>query len=82
MAVALELGCSVEAIQTRLSLIKSPANRLVAATVPVSGVEILDDTYNSNPAGARRALDALARRGAVGSNRFVVTPGMVELGKR
>ncbi len=52
-------------------------------TVSVSdlGFTIVDDTYNSNPAGARSALDTLERVGA-GSRRVLVTPGMVELGPR
>ncbi len=43
-----------------------------------AGVVIVDDTYNSNPAGARAALDRLASVGT--GRRVVVTPGMVELG--
>ena len=55
-----------------------------------SGATILDDTYNSNPAGAAAALRALAAAAsgpdpsAPGGSRraVVVTPGMVELGPR
>jgi UDP-N-acetylmuramoyl-tripeptide--D-alanyl-D-alanine ligase len=52
-------------------------------TVSVSdlGFTIVDDTYNSNPAGARAALATLERVGT-GGRRVLVTPGMVELGKR
>ncbi|WP_298208031.1 Mur ligase family protein [Ferrimicrobium sp.] len=82
IAAALECGVTPEAIGARLGLITSPANRLVTAIVPESGVEVIDDTYNSNPAGARRALVALDRRGGEMASKFVVTPGMVELGKR
>jgi UDP-N-acetylmuramoyl-tripeptide--D-alanyl-D-alanine ligase len=40
----------------------------------------IDDAYNSNPAGFRSALDVL---GAMqNTRRVLVTPGMVELGKR
>lgn len=46
-----------------------------------SGVTIVDDTFNSNPAGARRALALLDELGADGT-KAVVTPGMVELGPR
>lgn len=82
IAAALECGVTPDALQSRLGLVKSPANRLVTAVVPDSGVEVLDDTYNSNPAGARRALAALERRGNETATKFVVTPGMVELGNR
>ncbi len=82
VAVATELGVHPNDIAERLNMIKPQPNRLVSEVVTASGVEILDDTYNSNPAGARRALDALASRGGAGARRIVVTPGMVELGKR
>lgn len=42
------------------------------------GVVILDDSYNSNPAGAARAVEVLKR---CGGKRVVVTPGLVELGE-
>lgn len=40
---------------------------------------IIDDAYNSNPAGAKAALDTLTMFQGV---RFLVTPGMVELGEK
>ncbi|HEY6635271.1 MAG TPA: Mur ligase family protein, partial [Acidimicrobiia bacterium] len=45
-----------------------------------SGFVVIDDTFNSNPAGARSALATLAREGS-GGKTAVITPGMVELGK-
>ncbi|MCR5775131.1 MAG: UDP-N-acetylmuramoyl-tripeptide--D-alanyl-D-alanine ligase [Lachnospiraceae bacterium] len=39
---------------------------------------IIDDAYNSNPAGAKAALDTLAM--FTGDSKVVITPGMVELG--
>jgi UDP-N-acetylmuramoyl-tripeptide--D-alanyl-D-alanine ligase len=46
-----------------------------------NGVAIIDDTYNSNPMGAQRAVEAAASLAAKrGGKFFVVTPGMVELG--
>ena len=41
---------------------------------------VLDDAFNSNPVGARNAVDILAQFGS--GKRIVVTPGMVELGDR
>lgn len=43
------------------------------------GVFILDDAFNSNPVGAAGALEVL---GQFRGRRFVITPGMVELGAR
>jgi UDP-N-acetylmuramoyl-tripeptide--D-alanyl-D-alanine ligase len=43
---------------------------------------VLDDTFNSNPAGAQRALDLLATAGAPNGRKVVITPGMIELGDR
>lgn len=45
------------------------------------GFSIVDDTFNSNPAGASRALEVLSMVGAAGK-KAVVTPGMVELGPK
>lgn len=44
------------------------------------GFDIIDDTFNSNPAGASAALGLLTGLGSPGSRKVVVTPGMVELG--
>ena len=44
------------------------------------GFDIIDDTFNANPAGARAALDVLASLGRPGGRKVVVTPGMIELG--
>ena len=41
---------------------------------------VIDDTFNSNPQGAARALDTLVQAVPDG-RRAVVTPGMVELGR-
>ncbi len=41
------------------------------------GVYVLDDSYNSNPAGAKNAVEVLS---LFGGRKFAVTPGLVELG--
>jgi UDP-N-acetylmuramoyl-tripeptide--D-alanyl-D-alanine ligase len=81
VAVALELGVAVESIARMLPSLPKAANRLEVGRSP-AGVIVIDDTYNSNPAGARVALQTLARHATDGSRRVVVTPGMVELGSR
>ena len=45
-----------------------------------NGVTVIDDAFNSNPAGARAALGTLKMM--EGCLRVLVTPGMVELGER
>lgn len=78
VAVARELGVGDDAIAARLGSLTVPDHRLQIAAGS-SGVTIVDDTYNSNPAGATLALQALVSR-STGGRRVVVTPGMVELG--
>jgi UDP-N-acetylmuramoyl-tripeptide--D-alanyl-D-alanine ligase len=41
-------------------------------------VVVIDDTFNSNPVGARRAIERLSALGS--GRRVVVSPGMMELG--
>ena len=79
LGVAFALGVEDGTALERIASLPVAANRLEATTSP-SGVTVLDDTYNSNPAGAALALAALERVGRPGGRRVVVTPGMVELG--
>ncbi len=57
-----------------------PVEHRLTVNESANGVIVLDDTYNSNPAGARLALRTLVVNGRSGGRRIVVTPGMVELG--
>lgn len=79
LAVAEHLGVShverrravkqIEQVEHRLSMRRS------------GGIIILDDAYNSNPTGARMALEVLAGF-ATEARRYVVTPGFVEMGAK
>jgi UDP-N-acetylmuramoyl-tripeptide--D-alanyl-D-alanine ligase len=80
VAVALRLGVPKETVASRLATVPAVSSRLTAQTAP-SGVCVIDDTFNSNPAGSRAALALLAASPGEG-RRVVVTPGMVELGRR
>jgi UDP-N-acetylmuramoyl-tripeptide--D-alanyl-D-alanine ligase len=80
VGIARALGMSPDQIMPRLRNLPHPEHRQTIATSE-RGVAIIDDTYNSNPAGARKALDTLTQLGA-GGRKVVVTPGMVELGQR
>ena len=42
------------------------------------GVTIIDDAFNSNPAGSKMAVDVLSH--FTDGKRIIVTPGMIELG--
>jgi UDP-N-acetylmuramoyl-tripeptide--D-alanyl-D-alanine ligase len=87
IGVALALGVDPAVIAAGLAGLPSVDHRL-AEVGSASGAVILDDTYNSNPAGASEALAALVAAagptgGEPGGGRaVVVTPGMVELGAR
>jgi UDP-N-acetylmuramoyl-tripeptide--D-alanyl-D-alanine ligase len=76
VAIAGALGVEADpALFETLPLAEHRQTELVGS----SGFKIIDDTFNSNPAGASRALDRLSAA-ASGGKRVVVTPGMVELG--
>jgi UDP-N-acetylmuramoyl-tripeptide--D-alanyl-D-alanine ligase len=79
LAAAFALGVPHAAAISRIAGLPTVPNRLASAEAP-SGVWVIDDTFNSNPRGARVALAELADR-AGGGRRVVVTPGMVELGR-
>jgi UDP-N-acetylmuramoyl-tripeptide--D-alanyl-D-alanine ligase len=76
VAVARELGVSWSAIQGGIATLQAPPHRL-QMMVGAGGVRIIDDAYNSNPAGFAMAMEVLA---ACPSRRVLVTPGLVSLG--
>lgn len=78
LAAALALGVAPEELGARARLVTPVANRLNVLTAP-SGVVVVDDTFNANPASAVVALRTLASLEVPGT-RYVVTPGLVELG--
>jgi len=77
VAIAGLLGVPADRIAERLPGLPSAEHRRQVVTTP-RGVTVVDDTYNSNPAGAAAALSTLLALPA--RRRVVVTPGMVELG--
>lgn len=78
VAAALELGLTPDQLPARLSGVAPVANRANVVTAP-SGVQVIDDTFNANPASAAAAL-AMLRGLSVTGRRVVVTPGLIELG--
>lgn len=79
VGVAHALGVPPERIGERLGGLPRPQHRGGEGRTE-AGVTVIDDTYNSNPAGARAAVERLAA--AVPGRTVLVTPGMVELGRR
>jgi UDP-N-acetylmuramoyl-tripeptide--D-alanyl-D-alanine ligase len=80
LGIALAMGVELDAALPRLATLPVAPHRLEAVVGP-QGVVVLDDTFNSNPAGARLALGRLAALDGP-RRRVLVTPGMVELGPR
>lgn len=83
VALAREVGVPDETIAKRLIDLPTASNRRSIARGS-TGATFVDDTYNSNPAGAAAALVTLQHQAvATNASRIVlVTPGMVELGER
>ncbi|MDE6396919.1 MAG: UDP-N-acetylmuramoyl-tripeptide--D-alanyl-D-alanine ligase, partial [Muribaculaceae bacterium] len=79
VAVALSLGVSEDKIKLGVARIEPVEHRLSMKRHP-NGLTIIDDAFNSNPAGASMAVDVLARM--TGGRRIIITPGMIELGER
>ncbi len=77
--VASDLGVGANLIQRAIQQLKPVEHRLSMSHA--GGLTILDDAYNSNPTGAKMALDVLRgfTRGE-SAKRIVITPGFVEMG--
>jgi UDP-N-acetylmuramoyl-tripeptide--D-alanyl-D-alanine ligase len=78
LGAAIELGVPTTELMTHVTHVSTVANRLNVVTA-ASGVVVIDDTFNSNPASALAALTTLVKLSLAG-RRVVVTPGMIELG--
>ncbi|MGH8948268.1 MAG: glutamate ligase domain-containing protein, partial [Acidimicrobiia bacterium] len=78
LGIGLALGVEPVVMVTRLDGLPRPEHRQTLSR-SARGFTVIDDTFNSNPAGARVALGLLDRVGDEG-RKVVVTPGMVELG--
>lgn len=77
-AVALHYGLTLQEVKTVVKDLKPIPHRLQLIKNP-NGIIIIDDAFNSNPVGARMALDVL--RSFKGGKKTLVTPGLVELGE-
>jgi len=77
-AVAHTLGVPLRALKGQMRKI-APVQHRLELLDKGGGVLVIDDAYNSNPTGAKAALDALA---LFEGTKVLVTPGMIELGPR
>ncbi len=77
IACAHSLGVPLEDMRRPLRRLEAVEHRM--QLIPRGDVTVIDDAYNSNPAGAAVALETL---GLFEAQRILVTPGMVELGER
>ncbi|TLM72178.1 MAG: UDP-N-acetylmuramoyl-tripeptide--D-alanyl-D-alanine ligase, partial [Actinobacteria bacterium] len=73
---ALQLGVEPAAIAAGLAKMTPVPHRL--EVVRNDSVVVIDDAFNSNPAGFSAALEVL---GAFAGRKILITPGMVELGE-
>ena len=78
--MACALGASPEHVAVVIQTLETYDNRLQLVNTNWNGKEILvlKDAYNSNPIGFKAALDVL--KSLEGKQKFLITPGMVELG--
>ncbi|MGN0807022.1 MAG: Mur ligase family protein [Candidatus Coproplasma sp.] len=73
--LAFEMGVSLQEIALVIPQLPYVDHRL--QLIRSNGINIIDDGYNSNPVGAKAAIDTLK---LFKGNKIVVTPGLVELG--
>lgn len=77
IAAANKLGIPMEKLVIQVKQIKPVPHRL--QMIKRNDLLIIDDAYNSNPSGAKAALDTLSMFDGV---KILMTPGMIELGSK
>lgn len=75
IALGKEFGMTTAQLQAGVKKVKPVEHRLELKKM--GNINIIDDAYNSNPVGAKMALDTLS---LMPGKRIVVTPGMIEMG--
>lgn len=82
IAVSRQCGMNYDEIRSAIDTLEPVPHRLELKP-SVTGVTVIDDSFNSNPEGARAALEVLTDFVSKnGGKKVLVTPGMVELGER
>ena len=77
IAMGREFGIPIEDLQTAVKGVRATEHRLELKKL--GNFYQIDDAYNSNPVGAKSAVDVLGMMPGV---KVVVTPGMIELGDK
>jgi UDP-N-acetylmuramoyl-tripeptide--D-alanyl-D-alanine ligase len=81
ITVADHLGVPVQKQKNAIARLQPVEHRL--SMKRAGGIIVLDDAYNSNPMGAKMALEVLKNfKVDEGNKRIIVTPGFVEMGSR
>ena len=75
IALGKYMGIKINELQIGIKRVRSIPHRLEIKKV--NDLIIIDDSYNSNPVGAKNALDVLKMMRGV---KIIITPGMIELG--
>ena len=77
IALGIELGVNPDKLETAIKTLKPIEHRL---ELKKNGdINIIDDAFNSNPVGSKRALEVLSY---MDGKKIIVTPGMIELGPK
>lgn len=77
-AVAREFDIRIETAALAASKMEPVEHRLELKDQ--NGLAVIDDAFNSNPVGAKNALDVLDSFAS--GKKIIITPGMIELGDR
>ncbi|RIV22982.1 UDP-N-acetylmuramoyl-tripeptide--D-alanyl-D-alanine ligase [Alicyclobacillaceae bacterium I2511] len=77
--LARRMGLSPEELEQGIASIQPVEHRLQLID-PGTGILVIDDAFNSNPEGAAAALEVLSQFSSY--RKWIVTPGMVELGSQ
>lgn len=75
--LAYKLGVTLQDIKEAAEKIEPIPHRL--QLIKTEHATIIDDAYNSNPIGAKNALEVLSKFEGI---KVVITPGFIELGKQ
>lgn len=77
IAISNQLGISLEELVYPVKTLEAVSHRL--ELTKGKNATIIDDAYNSNPVGAKMALETL---NCFDGTKILITPGMVELGSK